>query len=116
MLANMRYTEKADGMLVHLSLRSLSPSLSISLHLSLSLSLFLTLFLSFLLARPLPLPLLLPRPLSPVRAGVGTSNHVNCCPRVLRTVFSFAIVCWELVTRKCPFESMNQIQVVGVQA
>ena len=26
-------------------------------------------------------------------------------------VFSFGVVCWELVTRKCPFEGMNQIQV-----
>jgi serine/threonine protein kinase len=26
-------------------------------------------------------------------------------------VFSFGVVCWELVTRRCPFEGMNQIQV-----
>lgn len=26
-------------------------------------------------------------------------------------VFSFAIVCWEVLSRSCPYEGMSQIQV-----
>lgn len=28
-------------------------------------------------------------------------------------VYSFAIVCWELLTRICPYEGMSQIQVLA---
>ena len=28
-------------------------------------------------------------------------------------VYSFAVVCWELLSRACPYEGLNQIQVGG---
>lgn len=28
-------------------------------------------------------------------------------------VYSFAIVCWELLSRACPYDGMSQIQVCG---
>jgi hypothetical protein len=28
-----------------------------------------------------------------------------------RSVYSFGVVCWELLTRRCPYEGLNHIQV-----
>ena len=28
-------------------------------------------------------------------------------------VYNFAVVCWELLSRACPYEGLNQIQVGG---
>jgi serine/threonine protein kinase len=29
----------------------------------------------------------------------------------LADVYSYGIVCWELLTRRCPYEGLNQVQV-----
>ena len=88
-LGNMRYTEKADGaphappFLVHLSLARVQREMCLT-----------------------------SLPWGELRCGgMWTVPSTGCRCASVRAVFSFGMVCWELITRKCPFESMNQIQM-----